>query len=174
MHAPCFVVPPDAHTRHQGSDNQCGHAPAMRCTTTRTASPGAATLSAGAPGPSSRLLNIKMACFSGVHTVALSLGRRRWKVPLKQLALATARRQCVAETLEGPGVTASQCPMCARPGWLRELLPNRTLAALVACLAEAERTGALVQSTARCLQQTVCTCQAALAWLALTGARASE
>jgi len=91
----------------------------------------------------------------GTHQPCSHDGARSGPLPLdgavKQLALATACRQCVAESLEGPGVTASQCPTCARPGWLRELLPNRTLAALVACLAEAERAGAQVQA-----QHSVC------------------
>jgi len=78
--ARCSAVPPEAHARRHGSDHLCARAPATRCTTTRTASPGAAIPSAGAPQPRSRLLNIKMARTSRAQVMTLILGRCRWLV----------------------------------------------------------------------------------------------
>jgi hypothetical protein len=49
----------------------------------------------------------------------------------------------VVDTLEGPGITASQCPTCARPAWKRDLAPNHKYQALVEQL----------QGLARALQQ---------------------
>jgi hypothetical protein len=52
-------------------------------------------------------------------------------------------RGCVVGTLEGPGITSSQCPTCARPAWKRDLAPNHKYQALVEQL----------QGLARALQQ---------------------
>lgn len=48
----------------------------------------------------------------------------------------------MVDTLEGPGVVESKCPTCARPGWARELLPNRKLEALVGHLLADRQAGA--------------------------------
>ena len=48
----------------------------------------------------------------------------------------------MVDTLEGPGVVESKCPACARPGWARELLPNRKLEALVGHLLADRQAGA--------------------------------
>ncbi|KAK9810699.1 hypothetical protein WJX73_000417 [Symbiochloris irregularis] len=33
-------------------------------------------------------------------------------------------RQCVLDTLEGPGITASECPVCHQPCWKKDLRPD--------------------------------------------------
>ncbi|BDA49917.1 hypothetical protein COCOBI_15-0450 [Coccomyxa sp. Obi] len=38
---------------------------------------------------------------------------------------------CVLQTLEGPGITVSQCPTCKQPGWKKELQPAHKLSSLV-------------------------------------------
>jgi hypothetical protein len=34
------------------------------------------------------------------------------------------RRECVVDTLEGPGIVKSQCPICKQPAWKKELKTN--------------------------------------------------
>ena len=48
----------------------------------------------------------------------------------------------MVDTLEGPGVVESKCPSCSHPGWVRELLPNRKLEALVGHLLADRQDGA--------------------------------
>ncbi|CAL8465554.1 g5090 [Coccomyxa elongata] len=38
---------------------------------------------------------------------------------------------CVLQTLEGPGITVSQCPTCKQPGWKKELQPAHKFSSLV-------------------------------------------
>jgi hypothetical protein len=33
-------------------------------------------------------------------------------------------RECVLKTIEGPGISKSECPTCHQPGWKNDLLPN--------------------------------------------------
>lgn len=33
-------------------------------------------------------------------------------------------RECVVDTLEGPGIVRSQCPICNQPAWKKELKTN--------------------------------------------------
>ncbi len=44
---------------------------------------------------------------------------------------AVLHSDCVRQTLEGPGITVSQCPTCKQPGWKKELQPAHKLASLV-------------------------------------------
>lgn len=37
---------------------------------------------------------------------------------------AHACRECVVDTLEGPGIVKSQCPICKQPAWKKELKTN--------------------------------------------------
>lgn len=34
---------------------------------------------------------------------------------------------CVIDTLEGPGISKSQCPKCHQPGWKKDLVFNHQL-----------------------------------------------
>ncbi len=33
-------------------------------------------------------------------------------------------RACVISTIEGPGITKSECPTCHQPGWKKDLQTN--------------------------------------------------
>ena len=44
-------------------------------------------------------------------------------------------RECIYDVLEGPGITQSQCPVCRKPVWKRELVRNHKYANLVAIAA---------------------------------------
>ena len=39
-------------------------------------------------------------------------------------------RECVVDTLEGPGIVKSQCPSCKQPAWKKELKTNHKYLAL--------------------------------------------
>jgi hypothetical protein len=41
-----------------------------------------------------------------------------------------ACRECVVDTLEGPGIVKSQCPICKQPAWKKELRTNHKYLAL--------------------------------------------
>jgi hypothetical protein len=45
-------------------------------------------------------------------------------------AAALLCRECVVDTLEGPGIVRSQCPICKQPAWKKELKTNYKYLAL--------------------------------------------
>ena len=49
-------------------------------------------------------------------------------------------------TLEGPGITTSQCPTCSQPGWKNQLQPDCKLAQLVAITAGLLQQGRLLHA----------------------------
>mmetsp|Transcript_32446 Transcript_32446/g.91942 ORF Transcript_32446/g.91942 Transcript_32446/m.91942 type:complete len:309 (+) Transcript_32446:300-1226(+) len=51
-------------------------------------------------------------------------------------------RDCIHGVLEGPGITQSQCPVCRKPVWKRELVRNHKYANLVVIAASLKAFGA--------------------------------
>jgi len=45
-------------------------------------------------------------------------------------------RECVVDTLEGPGIVKSQCPICKQPAWKKELKTNHKYLALADATAQ--------------------------------------
>ena len=50
---------------------------------------------------------------------------------LQSLIPCLSCRQCVVDTLEGPGIITSECPRCHRPAWKRDLHVNHKKAAVM-------------------------------------------
>ena len=50
---------------------------------------------------------------------------------LQSLIPCLSCRQCVVDTLEGPGIIKSECPCCHRPAWKRDLHANHKKAAVM-------------------------------------------
>lgn len=52
------------------------------------------------------------------------------------LCCAVLCRECVVDTLEGPGIVKSQCPSCKQPAWKKDLKTNYKYLALADAAAQ--------------------------------------
>ena len=71
---------------------------------------------------------------------------------LQSLISGLSCRQCVVDTLEGPGIIKSECPRCHRPAWKRDLHVNHKKAAMMHHLQALLAACADRPSGAKCMQ----------------------
>jgi hypothetical protein len=76
------------------------------------------------PGPRLSKLHCSL-CRSFVRCL------RDWLVATALHNAAWPCSDCVIKTLEGPGISKSQCPDCQQPGWKKDLVFNHTINNLV-------------------------------------------
>lgn len=90
-------------------------------------------------------------------SLSLHHARSPFHNPFSELLFHPSHRECVVDTLEGPGIVKSQCPTCRQPAWKKELKTNHkylaladTTAQLTALLQQQGNAGSGAHASVRC------------------------
>ena len=74
----------------------------------------------------------------GLQSYFLQVGSLPYpcSIELLQLVLRwmACYRQCVISTIEGPGITKSECPTCHQPGWKKDLQTNHKFKSIASAI----------------------------------------